>query len=177
MNKRNRFLKIVLLYIVYNISLKLFFSLFNHLIYIEYPEKIKSVSFIVIKDNILISVLESFFRIVSSDIFWLLPFTIMNIYIFYALIKGLLEGNKNMYQHMSFIILRVYLVWCIIYLCSIGFGFGIEDRSIESLFGGVAAPYGGYTITYLLLGNFIYVLWFVPLWNWRIKNWIIETKG
>ncbi|MEZ5056307.1 MAG: hypothetical protein R2879_04645 [Saprospiraceae bacterium] len=76
---------------------------------------------------------------------------------------------------MSFTILKVYLIWTVIYLCSIGFGLALNEGDLESLFAGPYAPYGGLTITYFLLGNFVYLLWFVPLWNWRIKYWVIKT--
>ena len=173
---RSSSLKLVILYLFYNVCLKIFFSLFNHLLYIEYPEDIKQLSFFVIKDNFLSAFIENLFRVISSDLFWLLPYTIMNIYIFVKLINYLIKENRDVYQYMSFVILKVYFFWCIVYLCSIGFGFFLENGGLGSLLGGVASPYGGYTITYLLLGNFVFVLLFVPLWNKIVKNWVFKTK-
>ena len=123
---RSSSLKLVILYLFYNVCLKIFFSLFNHLLYIEYPEDIKQLSFFVIKDNFLSTFIENLFRVISSDLFWLLPYTIMNIYIFMKLINYLIKENRDAYQYMSFVILKVYFFWCIVYLCSIGFGFFLE---------------------------------------------------
>lgn len=169
---KSLYLKIFAIYLVYNAFLKIFFTLFNHIIYVEYPEEIARVSFFVIRDNLLTAFFESIARIILSDVFWLLPYTVMNIYIFKKLIKYLIEGREHVYEHLSFVILKVYFFWCIIYLLSIGFGSFLEEDNIGSLLGGGLAPYGGYTITYLLLGNFVFLLIFVPLWNSYIKKWI-----
>jgi hypothetical protein len=48
--------------------------------------------------------------------FWLLPFTIMNLYVFIKLIRHLIEEKKWPYQHISFTLLKVYAIWGVIYL-------------------------------------------------------------
>lgn len=77
---------------------------------------------------------------------------------------------------MSFEILKVYLFWCLAYLCSIGFGYFLEDNHVGSFFGEHASPYGIYTITSLLLGNFVFLLIFVPLWNKFLKKWVLADR-
>ena len=121
----------------------------------------------------LITKLLSFLSVnLINDLFWFLPYTVMNIYIFIKILCYLKTGKESVYQHVSFTILKVYLFWVLIYLCSIGFGFLIT-QSYHGI-DGPYAPYGSLTITYLLLGNFVFLLLFAPLWNKYVKMWVMH---
>ena len=170
--KRSKFIRIFIIYLFYTIFLKTFFFLFNDLIYVGYSDNIKRDLFFEWKgDDLFTKIISTLSVNIIYDFFWLLPYTIMNIYIFIKLISYLLKGGENVYPHLSFIILKVYLFWFLIYLCSIGFGFLITD-TYHGL-NGPLAPYGSLTITYLLLGNFVFLLLFTPLWNKYIKKWVM----
>jgi hypothetical protein len=167
----NNSVKLLLIYLPYNTFLKAFYVLFNHIIYIEYPENIGQAYFRTTEgDNIIEIIFSNIFLNIIYDFFWLLPATIMNFYIFYKLITSLLQEKENVYEYISFLILKVYLFWCLIYLCSIGFGSFIKEDSLGSLLSGSFAPYGGLMITYILLGNFVFLILFVPLWEKYIKK-------
>lgn len=167
----NNTVKLLLVYLPYNAFLKALYVLFNHIIYIEYPENIEQAYFLTTEgDNITEIIFSNIFLNIIYDFFWLLPATIMNFYIFYKLITSLFHEKKNVYEYISFLLLKVYLFWCLIYLCSIGFGSFIKEDSLESLLAGPFAPYGGIMITYILLGNFVFLILFVPLWEKYIKK-------
>lgn len=161
-----RIFSILLFYFSYNLFLKFFFYLFNHILYKSYPENIDQINFFHFEgDNLIDNIISNIFLNVISDWFWLLPFTILNIYIFLKLLKLLAMNEVNIYERMSFILLKVYFIWCLIYLFSIGIGLIIKENTLSSLIGGPFAPYGSYAITYFLLGNFTFLLLFIPLWN------------
>ena len=173
--KRIKYLKLISIYLCYNIFLKIFFFLANDLIYAGYSDNMKRDLFFEWRGDSLFAKIITILSVnIIYDFFWLLPYTIMNAYIFVKLLTYLLKGGKNVYQYVSFNILKVYLFWFLIYLCSTGFGFLITE-TYHGL-NGPLAPYGSLTITYLLLGNFVFVLLFVPLWNKIVKNWVFKTK-
>ena len=152
--------------------LKIFFSLANDLIYIGYPHTLKNHLFFQIRGDNLFSKITSIISInIIYDLFWFLPYTIMNIYVFTMILRHAQRDEKSLFQHGSFTILKVFSFWVLAYFCSIGFGFLIT----ETYYGlnGPLAPHGSLTITYLLLGNFVYLLSFGPLWKKYIKNWLV----
>ena len=170
------YLKIIFLYLCYNLYLKIFFSLANDLIYIGYPHNMKSNLFFQCKGDNMYAKITSIVSVnIIYDLFWFLPFTIMNIYIFIKILRYAKKDENNLYQYGSFTILKVYFFWVLVSFCSIGFGFLITE-TYHGL-NGPLAPYGSLTITYLLLGNFVYLLSFVPLWNKYIKNWLTYTDN
>ena len=173
----NRIVKLFLIYLPYNAFLKAFYVLFNHIIYIEYPENIEQAYFLTTEgDNITQVIFSNIFLIIIYDFFWLLPATIMNFYIFYKMTTSLLQEKEKVHEYISFLLLKVYLFWCLIYLCSIGFGSFIKEDSLGSLLSGPFAPYGGLMITYILLGNFVFLIFFIPLWNRFVKHWLKRDR-
>jgi hypothetical protein len=122
-------------------------------------------------DSIVSKIGSTFFINIYFDLFWLLPYTIMNLYVFVKLINHLIQGQGSTYQHVSFVLLKVYLFWSLVSLCIIGYAFyrsGTFDNSLSPY-----SPTGSLTILYLLLGNFIFLLVFVPLWNKFIQKWVV----
>jgi hypothetical protein len=167
------YLKIVLLYIFYNYFLKIFFSVFNKMIYVNHFDNVNQKLFFEWKGaGLFTNIASSIAMNIIYDLFWLLPYTIMNVYIFARLIIRLLDGGEEgIYAHLSFTILKVYLFWVVIYLCLTGFGF-FEADTINKLSSPIA-PYGSFTITYLLLGNFVFLILFIPAWNKFLKKWVL----
>lgn len=153
---KNNWWKISILYFGYNMYTKIFFSIINHIIYVEYPEKIDSVSFFVISKNFLISFLESTSRVIVSDLLWLAPYTVMNMFVFLVLIDSLLKEQSNFLSRLTLLLMKVYLLWVLVYLFSIGLGTNLKESGIGSFLSGPFSPYGSYTITYFLLGNFTF---------------------
>lgn len=172
---RINYLKLFSIYLFYNFFLKFIFFLLNDLIYVEYTDVIKRNLFFEWKADDFYGNIKSILTLsIFYDFIWLLPYTLMNIYIFIRFIRYLCVEGENAYQYIGFIILQVYLFWVFIYFCSIGFGFLIT----ETYYGinGPLAPYGSFTITYLLLGNSIFILLFIPLWNKFLKDWVIKPN-
>jgi hypothetical protein len=97
----------------------------------------------------------------------------MNVSIFASLIIRLLDkGEEDIHAHHSFAILRVYLFWVTMYSFLVGFGF-MKDGPSNAIISALS-PYGSFTITYLLLGNFVFLLLFVPLWNGCLKKHVLQ---
>lgn len=173
-----RYLKLIAIYIFYNYFLKVFYHLLNPLIYAYSPENIDRDLFFEGKgDWIATKIASIIFLNIFNDLVWLLPFTIMNLYVFIKLIDHLTKGEARTYQYFSFILLKVYLFWCMIYLCYFGFVFFTaktfdKDGGISPYF-----PYGSATIIYFLLGNFCFLLIFVPMWDKFIKKWVMSRYG
>ncbi len=169
---KNNILKVILVYIFYNQSLKIFFVITNNLLYIDFPEHniSKDVFLQHQGENLLMKFVSLICVNIFNDLFWALPYTIMNLYIFSKLLRNLNTGNKYVYHQMSFIILTIFTLYCVIYLCFIGYDLLFSDsyQALDSPY----APYGSFTITYLLLGNFVFLLTFLPLWNKFIGSWI-----
>ena len=119
-----KYLKLVLIYVFYTYFLKVFFHLFSPLIYAYSPENIDRDLFFEGKgDSVVTKIISIFFVNIAMDLIWLLPFTIMNLFVFIKLIGHLIKGNGSTYQYISFILLKVYLFWCLIYLCYFSFVF------------------------------------------------------
>ncbi len=169
-----KYLKLIVIYIFYNYFLKVFFHFLTPLIYVYSPENIDRDLFLEGKgDSIATKIISIIFVNIFFDLLWLLPFTIMNLYIYIKLVCHLIKGEGRTYQYISFILLKVYFLWCLIYLCAIGFVF-FKTNNLEND-GGMSPyfPYGSATIIYFLMGNFCFLLIFVPLWDKLIKKWII----
>lgn len=152
--------------------LKTFFSITNHVIYVEYPEKIDSISFFVISENILISLLENVSRVLVSDLFWLLPYTAMNMFVFYVFVVSLLKGHDNFLPKLVLTLMKLYLLWVFAYLLLTGFGTNLKENGIGSFLSGPFSPYGSYTITYFLLGNFTFLYIVDTFLKKRLGRWI-----
>ena len=103
------------------------------------------------------------------DLFWLLPYTLMNMFIFFKLVTYCWSDDRfSLSDHLNSIIIKVFVTWCFIYLCTIGFGVFGEIKNIGSLLSGPYAPYGSLILVYTVLGNFVYVQLFHFVLN-RIK--------
>ena len=169
-----KYLKLVLIYVFYTYFLKVFFHFLTPLIYAYSPENIDRDLFFEGKgDSVVTKIISIFFVNIAMDLIWLLPFTIMNLFVFIKLIGHLIKGNGSTYQYISFILLKVYLFWCLIYLCYFSFVF-FTNKTFDND-GGISPyfPYGSATIIYFLLGNFCFLLIFVPLWNKFLKKWVM----
>ncbi len=169
--RRTKYLKILLLYIFYNLFIKVFFILCNDLIFAGIPHYVNDDIYLQYKGP---SVLRNLGILISLslifDLIWLLPYTLMNAYVFYRLIVLSKSESRYVSARMSFTILLLYFIWCMVYLGISGVHY-LTSTSQRILFG-PCAPYGSFTITYFLLGNFVFLLIFVPLWNKYLGSWI-----
>ena len=171
----NKYLKLTIVYVFYNYFLKVFFYFLNPFIYNDNPDNVSKNLFFEGRPaegvEMVSKVASNIYINIIHDLFGLLPYTLMNLYIFFKLIKHLMKSEERIYQILSFVILKLYLFWCLIYLCYISYIFlktGVfkDTNSPHS-------PHGSLTITYMLLGNFVFLLIFVPLWNKFIKKWVM----
>ncbi len=169
---KNNFLKWVVIYVYYNYFLKILFVLINNLLYINLPEQnIRSDIFRQHRgDEMWEKLISIIFGNIAYDLIWVLPYTIMNLYIFVKLLRMLNSANEFVLQKISFTILKKFTLCCVFHLCFVGFEKLFTDSN-QTIYGPYA-PYGSFTITYLLLGNFVFLVTFVPLWNKFIGSWI-----
>ena len=167
------YLKLIVIYVFYNYFLKVFFHLLYPIVYANSLNNIKRALFFQGKgDTIVAKAISTFFANIAMDLFWLLPYTIVNLYFFTKLIRHLVKNEEKAYQHLSFTLLKLYLFCCLIYLGYANYIFLTTHTYEDS--NSPLSPHGSLTITYMLLGNFIFLLIFVPMWNRFLKKkWVM----
>lgn len=168
----NRHFKLFTIYLAYNLFIKAFYAGVSPILYIENSDINYNISFLPIEWSAPFSFFGNVYALVVLDLFWLFPFTIMNLHLYINLIQQLLKSRVGIYQIQSFVILRTYLIWCAFYCCAICFNYWSKGTNSGGLFSGPFSPYSDISITYLLLGNFVFMLFFVPLWNLFVREWL-----
>lgn len=156
---------LVVLFFCHNYFLKFFhFSISNVL----YDEKFlfarKDLFFRIEGDNLFEKLNFLFVVNLFNDLFWYLPITVLNTYLFYMLITSL-KGNRGNVLHLySYRILQVFLVWTVLALFLNSCG--------STLFKDDLAPYSSLILLYVFLGNFVFASLFIPLWKWKLEGWL-----
>lgn len=155
--------KLFFLYIFYNLYLKLFYNYSVQTIYFEYPADLNAFSFPFVEGNIFRNILGTIYANVLTDLFWLLPFTIMNIVVFSQLARSnSSESRKLFLNHLNSLILKAYAVWGCIYIIAILVGIN-QKRDLDLITGDPYAAYGHLALVYFLLGNFTFFNIVLPL--------------
>lgn len=170
-----RYLKLIVIYVFYNYFSKVFFYLLRPLIYADHLDNLnKKLFFQKNGDSIVTKIKSIIFLNLINDLFWLLPYTIVNLYFFIKLINHLVKNEEKIYQHLSFILLKMYIFCCLTYMAYANYIF-LKTNAYKDL-DSPLSPHGSLTIIYMLLGNFCFLLIFVPLWNKFIKKWITKNN-
>ena len=128
------------------------------MLYLEYPNNDNGFIFVIDKGDYFTSFLATVYLNIVADLFWLLPFTLMNMFIFFKLVTcRWSDDGFSLPDRLNSVIIKVFVAWCFIYLFTIGFGVFGEIKDIGSLLSGPYAPYGSFVLVYTVLGNFVYV--------------------
>jgi hypothetical protein len=149
--------QVIVLYLVYNIFLKFLCSLIAPILYIENNDYSESINFAIWKNSLFESIFVTIYWNLILDLFWLLPFTLVNIFIFYKWL------NKFSIDYINSLVLKIYIIWCLFYGFSLGVKLYNRSGGLDLSFWGPYAPHGYLTIVYFLIGNFLYFNIVLPL--------------
>ena len=165
--------KLILLYLFYAVYLRIFYSLFVEIIYYEYPARLNNFFFpFLVERNIFLNILGTIWGNLLVDLFWLLPFTVMNIVVFSQLTRSIFSGNRRLFlNHINSLMLKAYAVWVCIYVIVILFAYAQEgDLYVPNY--ATYAPFGHLALVYFLLGNFTFFNVVLPL----LDSFLRKTK-
>jgi hypothetical protein len=160
--------QVIVLYLIYNIFLKFLCSLIAPILYIENINYSESINFTIWKNSLFESIFVTIYCNLILDLFWLLPFTLVNVFIFYKWL------NKFSMDYINSLILKIYIIWCLLYGFSLGVKLSNSSDGLDLSFWGPYAPHGYLIIVYFLIGNFLYFNIVLPLLNMLYTKLIID---
>lgn len=177
MTRANRVI-LFLLYVIYNIFIKVFYSIVEPVLFTEFPGRIAGLSFL--KDtstNPATYITSNVFNNILFDWIYLFPVTTMNLIFFATLLSRHINAKKSILAHQAVLLLTTFCCWSA--LCWIVFGLKNISISAGFITTMVSAypPYGSLMIVYYLLGNFVFALIFKSLWSWKLKEWTLVNSN
>lgn len=164
-----RSVKVFIIYLGYSCFLKLFHFSFSQALYVEIDHEFGHDIFLQGMGDGFFEKLRSLIGLnIAYDLFWLLPYTVMNVYLFLQLIDLLESRVEDVYHVICLRILQVFLVWSLI-----AFVVGLNGGDA---FQGVYSPYSSFSIVYTVVGNFVFASLFIPLWKWKLGYWFQKPE-